>query len=417
MFADQGLDTLLILDLPTIEQVMEWSRGCHVVVMAEGTRMIDPAEAYQRTRAAMKLVEPLRPHMYQIKYCSTFDSTEKGNIGCTIDAALDELGEDFTIAYPALPVNGRTTYMGYHFVHGQLLSDSPMRNHPLTPMTNPNLVDFLSKQTKRKVGLVSYPFVDNGEDAVRGEFARLQSEGVGIAVTDCTVDRHIESLCGAAADLRIISGGSAPGIGLPAVWRERGWLKLEEDTARRAAFVRPDNGCLLVAGSCSVATRGQNEWMAAQGAKVLTVDPREVASGTFDTARMRRTAVEEIRAGRHCLIAASAAPEEVQAAQDWAAGQGMDRDALGLAIVKALAALTWSVLEEIPAGGLISAGGETSGALCRGLELGALRVGRNIEPGVPLCRSLGRFQLPVVLKSGNFGSRDFYGRALQAIGY
>ncbi len=417
MFADQGLDTLLILDLPSPDQVAEWSHGCHVVVMAEGTRMIDPADAYTRTRAALQLVRPLKPRMFQIKYCSTFDSTEKGNIGPTIDAAMDELGEEFTIAFPALPVNGRTTYMGYHYVHGQLLSDSPLRNHPLTPMTNPNLVDFLGRQTERKVGLAAYPFVENGESGVHGEFERLRGEGAQIAVTDCIIDRHVETLCRAAADLRLISGGSAPGIGLPPVWRERGWLQQEADTARRVAFTKPEQGCLIVAGSCSIATRGQNSWMASQGVKVLTLDPREIAAGAFNDQPIIRSAVEELGAGRHCLIATSAAPEQVRHAQDWAVEQGMDRDALGLTIVTTLARLTRSILEETPAGGLISAGGETSGALCRTLELGALRVGRNIEPGVPLCRSLGRFQLPVVLKSGNFGSRDFYGRAMKAIGY
>lgn len=417
MFADQGLETLLILDLPPLGQVEEWSRGCQVVVMAEGTRMIDPREAQERTRAAIRLLRPLEPRTFQIKYCSTFDSTEKGNIGPTVDAAMHELGEDFTIAFPALPVNGRTTYMGYHFVHGQLLSDSPMRNHPLTPMTNPNLVDFLSRQTRRKVGLLAHPLVDKGEQAVRGELERLRADGVQIAITDCTMDRHVESLCRAVADLRLISGGSAPGIGLPPVWRELGWLQPRGETASNSALPPPEIGCLLVAGSCSEATRGQNEWLSAEGTKTIRLDARELASGEFDRENVVQAAAGELRAGRHCLIATSSSPEEVRLAQDWAAGRGMDRDAFGLAVVRALAGLTRRILEEVPAGGLISAGGETSGALCRGLELGALRVGRNIEPGVPLCRSLGRFQLPVVLKSGNFGSRDFYGRALRAIGY
>jgi uncharacterized protein YgbK (DUF1537 family) len=417
MFADQGLDTLLILDLPEVEDVLKWSRGCHVVVMAEGTRMIDAQNARQRTRDAIRLLEPLNPRMYQIKYCSTFDSTEKGNIGPTIEAALDELDQRFTVAFPALPVNGRTTYMGYHFVHQQLLSDSPMRNHPLTPMTNPNLVDFLQKQTRRKVGLAAYPAISRGAEAIVAEFGRLQSEGVEIAVVDCLLDGDVAAISEGLGDMRLITGGSAPGIGLPSVWRKKGWLAQDGGTAERAAFRKPDKGCLIVAGSCSVTTRGQNEWIASQGAKVIQLDAREIASGELSRGRFVWNLAAEIHAGRHCLLTASATPDEVRSAQEWAASRGMGVDELGLVIARTLAGLTRAVLEEVPAGGLISAGGETSGSLCRGLELGALRVGRNIEPGVPLCRSLGRFRLPVVLKSGNFGSRDFYGRALRAIGY
>ena len=415
MLAGQDLDTLLIIDLPETDGLLEWTRGAHAVVMAEGTRGIDPKLAYQRTRDAIRLLEPLRPRVLQIKYCSTFDSIPRGNIGPTIDAAMDELGEEFTIAFPALPVNGRTTYMGYHFVHQQLLSDSPMRNHPLTPMTNPNLVDLLGRQTGRRVGLAPYPVVEAGAERLREHFNTLRGEGVGVAIVDCLRDGHVETICRAAADLRLITGGSAPGIGMPAVWRERGWIEAAPAGDRMSRPAAESRGCLIVAGSCSVATRGQNEWLSSQGARLIRLDPAELASGTLDRAALIAEAGAELRAGRHCLFATSAVPEEVRAAQQWAKQQGMTPEELGLSVVRSLAGLTLAILEAHPVGGLISAGGETSGALCRRLELGALRVGRNIEPGVPLCFSLGRFQMPVVLKSGNFGSRDFYGRALEAI--
>src|SRR5215216_2262657 len=164
MLAEQGVRTLLVIDLPAAGQLLEWSRGYDAVVMAEGTRNLSPAAARARTREAIRLFEPRRPRVFQVKYCSTFDSTPEGNIGPSIDAALDETGEQFTIAVPALPVNGRTTYQGYHFVGDQLLSDSPMRHHPLTPMANPNLVDLLGRQTKRRTGLAPYNEVEAGAD-------------------------------------------------------------------------------------------------------------------------------------------------------------------------------------------------------------------------------------------------------------
>ena len=416
MLAGQDVKTVLVLDLPRPDQLAEWCAGAGAVVLAEGTRAIDPGLAYERTRAAIRLVRPLNPGLFQIKYCSTFDSTERGNIGPTIDAAMDELEVDFTIAFPALPVNGRTTYMGYHFVHQQLLSDSPMRNHPLTPMTNPNLANFLGRQTRRKVGLVSFRDVDAGAGAIRQRFAELRATGTQIAVVDCLADRHVAAICEAAADLRLISGGSGPGIGLPPVWRSRGLLGEPRREPEEASAERSRLGCLIVAGSCSEATRSQNDWIAEQGVMVLRLNAREIAAGEFQRQPVLDRAIDELRRGRPCLIATSASPGEVKEVQEWGRREGLSADEVGLRVARELAELARAIVEEQAVSGLISAGGETSGALCRRLEFGAFRVGKNIEPGVPLCHSLGRFRLPVVLKSGNFGSRNFYGLAIQAIG-
>src|SRR5215216_424165 len=185
MLAEQGLRTLLVIDLPEAGQFTEWSRGSDALVLAAGTRNLPAAVARERTRAAIRLARACDPRLFQIKYCSTFDSTPAGNIGPSIDAAMDELQADFTIALPALPVNGRTTYQGYHFVHQQLLSDSPMREHPLTPMTNPNLVDLLARQTARRVGLAPYREVEGGIEQLMRCFAGLRAAGVAIAVVDC----------------------------------------------------------------------------------------------------------------------------------------------------------------------------------------------------------------------------------------
>ncbi|HEX8290160.1 MAG TPA: 3-oxo-tetronate kinase [Pyrinomonadaceae bacterium] len=416
MLAGQGLRTLLVIDLPEPSRFDEWSAGQHAVVMAEGTRNLPAEEARARTRSAIRLLKSRDPRAFQLKYCSTFDSTPEGNIGPAIDAALEELGEEFTVALPALPVNGRTTYRGYHFVHGLLLSDSPMREHPLTPMTDANLVAHLGRQTARRVGLAPYESVEAGAEELKRRFERLRGGGVGVAVVDCLNDAHVETVCRASADLRLVTGSSAFGQGLPAVWRERGWV--EEFDARTAALSSPETegrGRLVVAGSCSVATRAQNRRFEADGAPAFRVEPRSL----LDEDAAHHPLVEDVRthldAGRDCLLYTTDEPAEVARVQEWAAGEGMDVPALGQRLAYALADLVAEILEAAPAGGLVFAGGETSGALCRRLSLGALRVGRNIEPGVPLCLSLGRYRLPVVLKSGNFGGEDFYGRALAAI--
>ena len=414
MLADRDVRTLLVIDLAESGRLLEWLQGFDAVVMAVGTRNIDPEAARDRTRQAIRLLAPLAPRMFQIKYCSTFDSTPRGNIGPAIDAAMDELATDFTIALPALPVNGRTTYMGHHFVRGQLLSDSPMRDHPLTPMTNPNLVDFLGRQTARRVGLAAYPEVDSGPGRLRECFDTLHRAGIEIAVVDCLNDRHVDTICNAAADLRLITGGSAPGIGMPPIWRKLGWI---QEPAGELAAPRETRaaGCLIVAGSCSEATRGQNQWFREQGWRFLRIDPRELVDGKLEHAQVIAAAGEELRAGRPVLVATSGEPDEVASVQKWALARNISREDLGRAISSGLAEVSLAILQGYPVSGVVAAGGETAGALCRRLELGALEVGRNIEPGVPLCRAMGRFPMPLVLKSGNFGSRDFYGRALRAI--
>ena len=415
MLAEKGLRTLLVIDLPEQRQFDQWSAGQHAVVMAEGTRNLRPEEARARTRSAIQLLKSRDPRAFQIKYCSTFDSTPEGNIGPTIDAALEELEEEFTVALPALPVNGRTTYKGYHFVRDRLLSDSAMREHPLTPMTEANLVRHLSRQTRRRVGLASYESVEAGADELKRRFERLRADGVSVAIVDCLSDAHVQTVCRAAADLRLVTGGSAFGQGLPAVWRERGWVEeFDVQTATLSSSTHEGRGRLVVAGSCSVATRAQNRRFESDGAPSFRVEPRALLGEGLARAPLVETVRGHLAAGRDCLLYTTDEPSEVARVQGWAAGEGLDVPALGHAIAYALADLVSEILEGVEAGGLVFAGGETSGALCRRLSLGALRVGRNIEPGVPLCLSLGRYRLPVVLKSGNFGGEDFYGRALAA---
>lgn len=402
MLADQGVRTVLVIDPPRPAELEAWGEGAEAVVIGVATRSVEPRLAYEQNRGAVRLLRRLDPLVYQIKYCSTFDSTPEGNIGQAIDAAMDELGESFTIALPALPVNGRTTYMGYHFVHRQLLSDSPMRDHPLTPMRNPNLVSHLAGQTRRRVGLVHYP-------ATRERIEQVRAQGVEIAILDCISDEDLERICRAIADFRLITGSSAPAIALPAIWRERGWWQPRERPWRLPES--GGRGFLVVAGSCSVATRQQNAWLEQQGAAVIVLDPVAVAEGAEDAAA-RVTA--RLKQGETCLLRTASERADIERVSAWAQAHGMTILEAGARIAGALARLTRRIFDEQPPRGLIVAGGETAGAVCRALELAALEVRPNIEPGVPLCVSLGRFRLPVVLKSGNFGSTDFYGRAISA---
>jgi uncharacterized protein YgbK (DUF1537 family) len=394
MLAGQGLRTVLVIE----DAVERWAPGYDAVIVGTGSRALAPGEAYSRTREAVSRLRALAPRVIEIKYCSTFDSTPEGNIGPSLDAALDETGETFTVALPALPVNGRTTYMGHHFVGRQLLSDSPMRDHPLTPMRNADLVSHLQAQTKRRVGLAEYPVTPE-------KLQRLRGEGCGIAILDCVSDADLENVCEAIADLPLISGSSAPGMKLPAIWRQRGWWKPPEKAPRLRAGT--GRGYLVAAGSCSRATAAQNEWLAGQGVRTFALDPLELLTGQAE--------LPAFQGDETVLLRTASSPADIECVRRWAAGAAIGAAEAGLRIAYALARLVACRFDETPPAGLIVAGGETSGAICRTLQLGALDVGSNIEPGVPLCRSLGRFQLPAALKSGNFGSVDFYGRAIQAM--
>lgn len=394
MLSENGLRTVIVVEGP----VERWAEGYDAVIVGTGSRALSPAAAYSRTRQAVHELRALDPRVIAIKYCSTFDSTAEGNIGPSLDAAMDETGEQFTVALPALPVNGRTTYMGHHFVYRQLLSESPMRDHPLTPMRNPDLVSHLQAQTSRKVGLAECP-------VSAAKLQRLREEGVAIAVLDCISDADLENVCRAIAELPLISGSSAPGMKLPAVWRERGWWVPQDHALHLAGAGRA--GFLILAGSCSPATTAQNLWLEQRGVQACVLDPLLLISG--------EAKVPERAVGGTLLLRTASTPSHMESVRTWAAEAGMGPAEAGLRIAYALAGIALQIVEASLPAGLIVSGGETAGAICRTMNLGALEVGRNVEPGVPLCRSRGRFQLPVVLKSGNFGSVDFYQRAMEAI--
>jgi len=412
MFGDQGVRALLVLDPEFLDQSSPRLRQAEAIVMATATRALPPQRAREITAESVRRASTLGARTIQIKYCSTFDSTEEGNIGPSLDAALETLGESFTIAAPALPVNGRTTYCGYHFVKGRLLSDSPMRHHPLTPMTNADLVAHLQRQTNRKVGLTPYAVVARGAAAIREQWSELRDGGTAVAVVDCLEETHAAAVAEAAGELKLISGSSLFGTHLPALWRRRHWIgppasRLWDDLDLCAGC-----GRLVVAGSCSVATEGQNAWLARAGALVVETDARALLAG--DPLDPAGDVGRQLARGRTVLLKTHSALNDIAETQRWGAEQGWSPAELGLRLAAALASLVRRIVAIQVPETLVCAGGETTGAICRSLGIRAFAVGRNIQPGVPLCFPLESFSVPMALKSGNFGTEDFYGAAFAA---
>lgn len=404
MLHEAGARTILSIGIPSAEDLADWRDRYHAVVVATRTRALSPSNAYRVTREAVVSLRAGGVHFLQVKYCSTFDSTPEGNIGPSIDAALDELGQAFTVAVPALPVNGRTTYMGHHFVNGVLLSESPMRQHPLTPMTDANLVRWLGFQTQRKVGLVPLPAVRAGAVAVREEFVRLRAMGVQIAITDCASQEDLREIAGACADMPLTTGGSGLAMELPGAWRNSGCLS--RVSWEGAHQVKKGAACLIVAGSCSEATRRQNQVAVEAGIPHVPIDPLDLLQGQVD----RVPIVKRLRAGEVVLVSTTAPPDVVARTQAAASERGWTATALGERIAAATGALAATLVAEGEISRLIIAGGETSGSVCRALGIRALEILGNIDPGVPLCRA---GSLLMVLKSGNFGSSDFYLKSLE----
>ncbi len=396
MLVRGGMRTVQLLGVPDGP-----APDADAVVVALKSRTIAPREAVAQSLAALAWLRQAGARQYFFKYCSTFDSTDRGNIGPVADALMDALDTDFTVACPAFPENARTIFRGYLFVGDVLLSESGMKDHPLTPMTDANLVRVLQRQTARKVGLVRHDAVAAGPQAIRARFDALRREGAGMAIVDAISDADLHTIGAACADLTLVTGGSGVAIGLPGNFRNRGLVGAPE---RAAELPKVPGRAAVISGSCSVATNGQvAEWLKSRPG--FRIDPLQLAAGQPLVAQAREWAAKELASGP-VLVYATANPDDVRAAQ---AQLGVER--AGQLVERCMA----EVARDLVAHGvrrLVVAGGETSGAVVQALGVTRLRIGPQIDPGVPWTMSLGEPNILLALKSGNFGAPDFFAKAL-----
>lgn len=415
MLCAQGMRTLVVLDGASPYDLRKWAESNDALVLAIGTRALSQDEAYRKTRQAIESVRAFNPKVVGIKYCSTFDSTAEGNIGASIDAAMDALDSSFTVAIPALPVNGRTTYMGHHFVGSQLLSESPMRHHPLNPMTNSNLVSHLQSQTARRVGLAMHPAVRGGVRSLAQELQELQKSGVEIAIVDCISDDDLATIAKAIAEMPLITGSSGPAMTLPKQWKGLGYIRKEKQGPGELESAKTECGSLIVSGSCSQATLCQCRVLKEQGVPSFELRGIDLLMEDFEQNAVTREAVDFLNAGSDVLITTITDAAGIREVQQWAAANGLSATSAGLRISNRLGLLVREILSQAIPRGLILAGGETSTIICRTIGLKALSVRHNIVPGVPLCVSATDPRIPIVLKSGNFGGSEFFTHATGAI--
>jgi uncharacterized protein YgbK (DUF1537 family) len=417
----RGMRTVQLIDVPAADTPLP---DAEAVVIALKSRTIPAADAVAMSLAALSRLRRAGARQILFKYCSTFDSTDSGNIGPVAEALLDALGADsvsqhragpvsqhgagFTLFCPAFPENGRTIFKGYLFVGDVLLSESGMRDHPLTPMRDPSLVRVLQRQTKGRVGLVPHATVAEGAAAIRAAFAGLRRNGVRHAIVDALADADLEAIGEAAAEFALITGGSGIALGLPENFRRQGLLG---EGGSADALPRVDGAAAVLSGSCSEATRAQVAYMR-ERAGLFAIDPIAAAEGR-DIAE-EALAWASLRLGHQpILISATASPESVAAAQT-----RLGRERAG-ALVEGIFATVAQGLVAAGVRRLVVAGGETAGAVVQALGITGLRIGRQIDPGVPWTVSLpgrlGQKPLALALKSGNFGAPDFFLRAFAVL--
>lgn len=404
MLVRGGMRTVQTIGIPSHSEAVD----AHAIVVALKSRTIDARQAVEQALAALAWLRAQGCRQFFFKYCSTFDSTDAGNIGSVIDALLDALkelpGSGFTIACPAFPENDRTVYRGHLFVGDVLLNESGMQNHPLTPMADSNLVRVLQRQTRSKVGLLRYDAVARGSAAARAVLDALRADRVRVAIADAVCDTDLFTLGEACADLALITGGSGIARGLPANFRRVGLLGQEEPAAR---LPRVDGPAVVLAGSASRATNAQvAAWCVDKPS--FHIDPRAIARG--------EAVIEQAVAFAHryfscaqpqpVLVYATTTPEEVQAVQ-----QELGVAQAGQLVEQALAAIARELCT-LGVRKFVVAGGETSGAVVQALGVQSLCIGAQIAPGVPATVSTGDKPLALALKSGNFGAADFFLTAL-----
>ena len=390
-----GMRVTQVIGIPAAGTLID----ADAVVVSLKSRTVPAADAIAQSLAALTWLQSSGAEQIYFKYCSTFDSTAQGNIGPVTEALMRALGTDFTIATPAFPDNGRTVFKGHLFVGDVLLSESGMQNHPLTPMTDANLVRVLQQQCKAKVGLISYQTIAQGAQAIQNRFDALRADGVTIAIVDALSNQDLVTLGLALKNMPLVTAGSGVAIGLPQNFGL-------SPTNRSSQLPIKQGMQAIIAGSCSNASNAQVGHFIDSGLPAFAIDPFNLNDGNNPALAWVERTFESMRKGQiktsPILIYSTATPEAVRTVQSNIGSRS------GQLIEQALANVAKHCVHH-GAKQLIIAGGETSGACVQALRITQLQIGDQIDPGVPWCYA--NTGLHIALKSGNFGTVDFFTKA------
>lgn len=400
-----GMRVMLTVDIPAQDSLF----NTDAIVVALKSRTVTAAEAVAQSLHACRWLRSHWVHQIYVKICSTFDSTSEGNIGPVTEALMDELGCDFSVAVPSFPDNDRVVFLGHLFVGNLLLSETGMRNHPLTPMTDPNIVRFLqaqvSKDRKCKVGLIDYRTVGHSGGMIRERINELRSQGISIAIADAISNDDLGNLASALRDQPLVIAASGLGANLATTWGFR-------RSVRSSKLPPPRGGKAILSGSCSGATSDQVNHFIQTGGAAHVLDPLRLASDTHAQVEQALAWADSCwsrNPASPLLVYSTAQASMVKSTH---AQLGVGRS--GKIVEDAFSAISRGLVAR-GAKQLVVAGGETSGVCVRALNIQQLQVGPQIDPGVPWCfarlNANGASGLHITLKSGNFGSQDFFTKA------
>ncbi|WP_127556719.1 3-oxo-tetronate kinase [Saccharospirillum alexandrii] len=401
-----GMKCILLIGVPGSKTDIT---EADAVVVALKSRSCDVNQAINDSVSSVSWLKDQGAKQIFFKYCSTFDSTEKGNIGPVSDALMKLLVTKQTVFVPAFPENGRTVYQGNLFVGDRLLNESGMEQHPLNPMKDSNVVRLLKSQTQYGVGLINRQLIEQGAQAVRTAMEDLRSEDKCHIVCDAINDGDLEVLATAVVDLPLVTGGSGLAKALPHAYRARGWLQ----DRKQPGYLSSDSGAqFILSGSCSRMTLAQLDHFL-KDHQGFPLNPLKLASeGEAHIAEALTFATNNMKRGTPAIIYASANPQTVEAAQ-----KSLGREKSGELVENALGELA-KALVALGTSRLIVAGGESSGAVVSALDIAQLRVGDQIDPGVPWTQTIAdgtSRPLLLALKSGNFGTVDFFSKAFKLL--
>ena len=399
-----GMQVSMYAGVPNLSPDDAKKQPTEAAVIALKTRTVPIEEAIKESLKALNWLKESGCKQFIFKYCSTFDSTKDGNIGPVTDAIMEELGADFTIACPSFPDAGRTVYYGHMFVNGKPLNESGMEDHPLTPMTDHNLVRWLNYQTKKEVGLIDFETISQGSDKIKQKIISLKKDDIKYAIVDTTNNKEFDAICEGIKDLPFLTGGSGIALGLPKIYKNKGLLSENN-------FDLPQNNSnsVILSGSCSRATLEQINIYKVNNPSFY-ISPDEVMNNI--------KLVEEVyiwikeNESLSPLIYSSSDSNNVSAKQ-----KQFGQEILANKIEGFFEKISHKLVND-SFGKFISAGGETSGAIIKGLGVEELKIGKEISPGIPALwspNSNGNKPISVTLKSGNFGQSDFFSRALIAL--
>ena len=400
MLARSGVNVSLRIGVPlsTPENTAE------IEVIALKTRSISASKAIEESLSALKWLKEAGAKKYFFKYCSTFDSTAEGNIGPVSEALMNELKVDQTIYCPAFPENGRSIYMGNLFVGQKLLSESSMKDHPLTPMNDSNLMRLLSAQVSRRVGLADRIIVNSGVKSLKEKLISLKENDVPHVIVDAVADTDLDTIASACQDMDFITGGSALAMPLAEFYKASGKISANDNSFMNKKL---NTGSIILSGSCSEMTIIQVKNFIQRGAAAFQLDPIDLAENGVKKVLDWLSSQDFTK---NIIIYATSDPDTVKKVQ---AELGVDM--AGKIVEQGLSECAIAA-RDLGIKNFIIAGGETSGAITKALNIRQLDIGIEIAPGVPWTFSGKRNnQIALSLKSGNFGSEEFFTEALSKL--